>query len=572
MAAYQSPEVELSQVGNPFGGAAVVSGQSTLYYVAANDVDDGNLTLTQFTLDQYLESKKEAENPGNWGTSTWTLPDVRYQDKSVGTSPSTFAQPAAVDTTDGPIVFWTELPSSSPSSAWGEVCASRFDPDGQGWSSSITLTWSDGSTVLGTPTGTADKKKRGTDVAVTRFGTGANGHDWLVLATLMGNNDGIVRLLLATYNVADIDMDSDGKGNNRWPATSLVQLDLVGALSNQATPMHTAVTGLGDKLTVDWYQSDPSGSVETEDGVNLAASPTFFLAAMVEAIVADQGSAFLEGHLPVSCDLTTGAPVLPATVPPLNEGWYLPAAAPQVVRDPAGRLCLHTARPGTGITVSTYATASTPALLAGATADTYWGQGDQLALVSSQDIAATVAWNGVTTTYFLNGAAPLNPPVILSDTNTEYPVYQFLFYGTPLRVITRRYGTAQVLPGPSYTPTPYESNPSIVSLHAIMDSPFPVPAVNVPEDRKQYFGSLSYSKADTSSVTHQSALDMGYGTKGSFTTTKGVGADVQYSFLAGPGAALGHTESNTDITSTSFDAEPRAEEGVSTPTAARSAQ
>lgn len=136
---------------------------------------------------------------------------------------------------------------------------------------------------------------------------------------------------------------------------------------------------------------------------------------------------------------------------------------------------------------------------------------------------------------------------------TQYPVYEFVFYGLKGQCQVNRCGTIQVIPDFSVRKTQEHLKIPLNVICGIIDGPIPVPLENYknfnPGPGQTNAGSMIYGVQKSKDSSHKvsSQLSLGFETQGK--ATKGVGAAWDISLKGG----IGHVEGDSSGTTTSYD-------------------
>lgn len=129
---------------------------------------------------------------------------------------------------------------------------------------------------------------------------------------------------------------------------------------------------------------------------------------------------------------------------------------------------------------------------------------------------------------------------------TDYPVYEFIFYGNKPTFQVNRYGTIQVVSGTDSQKLP--PTPKYV-IGGIIDGPIPLPIENYkdfPLSSPEFTAAtLNYGASDTDIKSREVSNKRTAGFKSSGKTTKGVGVAWDISLDAGMGSLKGNSEQQT---------------------------
>ena len=132
---------------------------------------------------------------------------------------------------------------------------------------------------------------------------------------------------------------------------------------------------------------------------------------------------------------------------------------------------------------------------------------------------------------------------------TDFPVYEFIFYGKTLKIQVNRYGTIEHINkfrkgSPTIDPTKVKN---IIS--GIIDSPIPLPLENYAQynlgETEKVAGNLVYGSSDINTSSHAVTNKWTAGFKSSGKATEGVGIAWDISFDAGMGSVTERTQEST---------------------------
>ena len=129
---------------------------------------------------------------------------------------------------------------------------------------------------------------------------------------------------------------------------------------------------------------------------------------------------------------------------------------------------------------------------------------------------------------------------------TDYPVYEFIFYGKSPTFQVNRYGTIQVVTGTDSPKLP--PSPKYV-IGGIIDGPIPIPIENYkdypPTRIPPTVGSVIYGASKSSSTSREVSNKQTVGFKTSGKATKGVGPAWDIALDSGSGSVKGNEQQQT---------------------------
>jgi len=174
--------------------------------------------------------------------------------------------------------------------------------------------------------------------------------------------------------------------------------------------------------------------------------------------------------------------------------------------------------------------------------------------------AAFMVGNGTSSTIQLKNSNNQNQ----TFSCTNYPQYSITIYADDnqdsnaydIQVQIASYGTSVVVPNYSTIgPNPTYASNRILSL--LMDS-FPVPNENLGNNvsPNKNVVEYAYGAASTNELSATMSVDIKFGVKASFSTTKGVGPATEDEFKTGPQASLSASTQTTTFSSFAVDTTP----------------
>ncbi|HEX6717327.1 MAG TPA: hypothetical protein VF088_09450 [Pyrinomonadaceae bacterium] len=131
----------------------------------------------------------------------------------------------------------------------------------------------------------------------------------------------------------------------------------------------------------------------------------------------------------------------------------------------------------------------------------------------------------------------------------QYPVYEFVFYGTQGMAQVNRCGTVQVVPDFSVRQTSEDFKKPLNIITGIIDGPIPIPLENYrnydPGPGQTNAGSMVYGIQKSEGSSHQVSNTVSGGIESQGKVTKGIGAAWDISFKAGGGWVTGDSSGTT---------------------------
>ena len=297
-----------------------------------------------------------------------------------------------------------------------------------------------------------------------------------------------------------------------------------------------------------YLQSDTPGvaaiTLEWFSTIGADGQPAFYLAVIASDITRESPPTSVVWYVPFTVTQATNGGTVVALSDP-GPGRYMNHAAGEddlietLVRDPAGRVrgWGRPSIPQTG-----------PGLLRGHILETLEEPsldgvagcpGVRERLPASDTLTAPSSFfyvftPGATKTTFKNRNA------------TDYPVYEFIFYGQKPTFQVNRYGTIQVVAGTDTQNLP--PTPTWI-IGGIIDGPIPLPMENYKDYKLSspeiIAGSVVYGSSNAEITSREVSNKQTAGFKSSGKVTKGVGVAWDISLESGMGSASGHEKQTT---------------------------
>jgi len=400
----------------------------------------------------------------------------------------------------------------------GRVIASEFstseDSSAPGtWSQPITLLETDGKTVPAGPTGYIDA-----DVSATTVGDNIV---ILAFACTSSASHPAQGTFVAVYDTRDIDTST-----NKWTAKWHDYLPLSGI--NAALPV---------QVSVEWFTAIAPNSKNTDP-------PTFYVAVIVQPFSGILTPAPLKmAYYTMTVGEASGSEIsVTLTKGPLSSPGAQNVFYANLLRDPAGRLRSWVRPEGQKTeydAVLLQATPGTPVSF-NHSGESITLKGDPLPYTAPCSLFYMFSDGQSSTT--VNGTPA-----------TQYPVYEFVFYGTQGMCQVNRCGTVQVVPDFSVRTTSRNLNKPLHIITGIIDGPLPIPLANYkfypPGPGQTNAGSMVYGIQQSENSSHKVSNTYSVGIESQAKVTKGIGPAWDISLKGGQGWVTGDSSGTT----TSYD-------------------
>jgi len=400
----------------------------------------------------------------------------------------------------------------------GQVIASAFslseDSSAPGtWSQPITLLESDGKTIPAGPNRYIDA-----DVSATTVGDNII---ILAFACTSSASHPVQGTFVAVYDTRDIDTST-----NKWTAKW-----------HDYLPLQAVNAALPVQVSVEWFAALSPNSKDTDP-------PAFYVAVIVQPFGSLTAPAPRKlSYYTMTIGETVGSEIsVTLARGPVDPGGGLDLFYSNLLRDPAGRLRSWIRRSGQRTKyegVLLQATPGSPVSFNGSpesinvTADPfpYIAPCSLFYLFSDGQSSTTV-----------NGTPA-----------TQYPVYEFVFYGTQGMCQVNRCGTVQVIPDFSVRTTNRNLKTPLHIITGIIDGPIPIPLENYknypPGPGQTNAGSVIYGVTESKEVSHKVSNNISIGVESQGKVTKGIGAAWDISLKGGIGRVTGDSSGTTTSSS-----------------------
>jgi hypothetical protein len=523
--AYQSGEIQLPQAYS-YRAKAVAVFNNTLFVL-----DPDPKSHTQITFDLTKLKKRSSSTTGDEPINGEALTDPANwvgQDLSL---PWANAKSALVSFALAMYSFVNRVGSDGVGS--GGLIASEYSLSED---TSVPGSWSQPISVLESDGRTAPNPTDFSDVSATKVG-----ENIIILAC--GRASSASNPAGGTY-VAIYDTREVDTTGNKWVAKWHEYLPLEPL--NQYVPVN---------VSVEWFSALAPDGQKTDP-------PIYYLAVFVQPELSlDHAEPLNMTYYTMTLGGTAGNETSVALTRIVsNEAADLNVFFANLVRDPAGRLRSWVRRGGQGDFHATIIQ-TTPGVGMGFTPS------EELVIVA--DVFPT----SVPSSLFFVFSDGQSDTTVNGRAVTQYPVYEFVFYGSQGMCQVNRCGTIQVIPDFSMRKTKEDLVKSLNVISGIIDGPIPIPLDNFkdydPGRGETNAGSMIYGIEKSRGSSHQvsNTWSLGFETEGK--ATAGVGPAWDISFKGGTGSVVGDSSETTTSYDLAVDALISAKTGNNDPSIVR---
>lgn len=380
------------------------------------------------------------------------------------------------------------------------------------WSQMINILESDGST--------APTPYEGSDLSATTVGDNiiilACAHAWSSSNPAGGT-------YVAIYDTRDLDTSQ-----NKWVAK------WHDYLPNDLPGQGFFESNLRVHVSVEWFSAVAPNAQKTDP-------PVYYVAVLVqpEDIRLDTAKPVIMSYYTMTLGETAGSEVSVTLARYISNAADLSGFFANLIRDPAGRLRSWYRDNGKG-DYTAVIIQTTP--------------GEGMGFNHSQEVV-TVGDNPphMPFSLFVVFTDGQSDTTVNGHSTTQYPVYEFFFYGFRGECQVNRCGTIQQIPDFSVRKTKEDLVNALNVISGIIDGPIPIPLENFkdynPGPGQTNAGKMIYGIENSEDSSHKvsNKWSLGFETEG--TTVAGVGAAWDISFKGGTGSVVGDSSGTT----TSYD-------------------